>query len=59
MDLEQATETINILYFIIRNDRSGQALIQTLAKKAREGGKFDSFMMMVEVLCHQCLFLSL
>lgn len=38
MDLEQATETINILYFIIRNDRSGQALIQTLAKKAREGG---------------------
>ena len=39
MDLEQATETINILYFIIRNDRSGQALIQTLAKKAREGIK--------------------
>lgn len=51
MDLEQATETINILYFIIRNDRSGQALIQTLAKKARERGEeFDSFMMMVEVL---------
>ena len=38
-DLEQATETINILYFIIRNDSSGRALIQTLTQKATEGVK--------------------
>lgn len=38
-DLKQAKETINILYFIIRNDQSGQALIEILAKKAREGIK--------------------
>ena len=38
-DIEQAQDTINVLYFIIRGDESGKALIKTLAKKAREGVK--------------------
>lgn len=38
-DIEQAQDTINVLYFIIRGDESGKALISALAKKAREGVK--------------------
>jgi len=38
-DIEEATENINILYFIIRNDIIGNRLVDLLAKKAREGVK--------------------
>lgn len=38
-DIYQAKETINILYFIIRGDRSGETLISALAQKAKEGVK--------------------
>lgn len=36
-DLENATESINIMYFIVKNDEVGQKLIEVLTKKAREG----------------------
>lgn len=38
-DIEQATDTINVLYFIIRGDESGKVLIEALAKKAKQGVK--------------------
>lgn len=36
-DIENAKESINILYFIIRNDTVGNELIDLLTKKARSG----------------------
>ncbi len=36
-DIENARESINIMYFIIKNDAVGQRLIRALTKKAREG----------------------
>ncbi|HLR08479.1 MAG TPA: cardiolipin synthase [Bacillota bacterium] len=36
-DLEKAKDHIHLLYYIIRHDRLGQRLAQTLIKKAREG----------------------
>ncbi|MCX7714561.1 MAG: cardiolipin synthase [Clostridia bacterium] len=36
-DIENAKETINLLYFIIRNDETGRKLLSLLEKKAREG----------------------
>lgn len=36
-DIEDAKESVNILYFIIRNDVIGNRLIDLLCKKAREG----------------------
>lgn len=36
-DIENAQETINLLYFIIRNDNTGRRLIELLTRKAREG----------------------
>lgn len=38
-DISQATDSIHVLYFIIRGDESGEALLQALTKKAREGVK--------------------
>lgn len=38
-DIEQATDTIHVLYFIIRGDHSGKALIEALTKKAKQGVK--------------------
>lgn len=46
-DIENAKESINILYFIIRNDVIGNRLIDLLCKKAGEGVKvrlmYDGF----------------
>lgn len=46
-DIEKATESINIIYFIIRNDTTGNHLIDLLCKKAKEGVKvrlmYDGF----------------
>ena len=38
-DINVAKETINILYFIIRGDQSGEALLSALTRKAKEGVK--------------------
>lgn len=38
-DIMQAKESINILYFIVRDDQSGQALLSALTQKAKEGVK--------------------
>lgn len=38
-DINQAKETINILYFIIREDQSGKNLISALTEKAKQGVK--------------------
>ncbi|MBO5059842.1 MAG: cardiolipin synthase [Clostridia bacterium] len=46
-DIKNAKESINILYFIIRNDNIGNRLIDLLCEKAREGVKvrlmYDGF----------------
>ncbi len=46
-DIESAKESINITYFIIRNDNIGNRLIDLLTKKANEGVKvrlmYDGF----------------
>ncbi len=46
-DIEEATESINLLYFIIREDDIGTRLMDLLVKKAEEGVKvrllYDSF----------------
>ncbi len=46
-DIENATESVNLLYFIIRKDRIGERLMDLLVKKAEEGVKvrllYDSF----------------
>lgn len=46
-DIENARESINMLYFIIRNDSVGNRVIDALCKKAREGVKvrlmYDGF----------------
>lgn len=36
-DIEQASSTIHLLYFIIRNDRFGRHLLRVLEAKARQG----------------------
>lgn len=36
-DLMEAKQTINIMYFIVKNDSMGRLLIDTLTKKAKEG----------------------
>ena len=36
-DMREAMETINIMYFIVKNDSMGRLLIDTLTQKAREG----------------------
>ncbi|MDO4552799.1 MAG: cardiolipin synthase [Bacillota bacterium] len=36
-DLRMASESINIMYYIVRNDELGQELISLLTRKAREG----------------------
>ncbi|MCR4434930.1 MAG: cardiolipin synthase [Clostridiales bacterium] len=36
-DIENATDTIHLLYFIINNDHIGRKIVASLAKKAREG----------------------
>lgn len=36
-EIEHAKETIHLEYFIIKNDRLGQRLIELLARKAKEG----------------------
>lgn len=36
-DIAEATSTIHLLYFIIRNDRFGRHLLKVLEKKARQG----------------------
>lgn len=36
-DIENATESINIMYFIVKNDEVGRQFINALTKKAREG----------------------
>ncbi|MBE7015386.1 MAG: cardiolipin synthase [Ruminococcaceae bacterium] len=38
-DIESATESINVLYFIIRNDTIGNRIVDALLKKAKEGVK--------------------
>ncbi len=38
-DIENAAESINMLYFIIRNDTIGNRIIDALCKKAEEGVK--------------------
>lgn len=38
-DIENARESIHLLYFIIRNDRIGRTIIDILARKARQGVK--------------------
>lgn len=46
-DIEAATESINLLYFIIRKDEIGERLMDTLVKKAEQGVTvrllYDSF----------------
>lgn len=46
-DIEQAKETVNLLYFIIRDDEIGNCLMDTLVRKANEGVEvrlmYDSF----------------
>jgi cardiolipin synthase A/B len=36
-DLKAAKQTINVMYFIVKNDSMGRLLIDTLTQKAREG----------------------
>ena len=36
-DLRNAKQTINIMYFIVKNDNMGRLLIDTLTQKAKEG----------------------
>ena len=36
-DISQAEESINIMYFIVKNDTLGRTLIRALTKKAQEG----------------------
>ncbi|MDD4583071.1 MAG: cardiolipin synthase [Eubacteriales bacterium] len=36
-DINNAIETINVMYFIIKNDPVGRGLIEALTKKAKEG----------------------
>ncbi|HHX13986.1 MAG TPA: cardiolipin synthase [Clostridiales bacterium] len=36
-DIKNAKESINVMYFIIKNDKVGQALINALTEKAAEG----------------------
>ena len=36
-DLKNAKQTINVMYFILKNDSMGRLLINTLTEKAREG----------------------
>ncbi|MEG0829658.1 MAG: cardiolipin synthase [Anaerovoracaceae bacterium] len=36
-DIKNAKETINIMFFIVKNDEAGEMLIKVLAQKAREG----------------------
>lgn len=36
-DMKEATESINIMYFIVKNDSMGRLLLDTLTQKAREG----------------------
>lgn len=36
-DIEKATDTIHLLYFIIRSDRLGRHLLERLTQKARQG----------------------
>lgn len=36
-DLKNAKQTINIMYFIVKNDSMGRLLIDTLTEKAKEG----------------------
>lgn len=38
-DIEMATQEINIQYYIIQNDSLGQALIESLTRRAKEGVK--------------------
>ncbi|MDD2484612.1 MAG: cardiolipin synthase [Eubacteriales bacterium] len=38
-DIKAARKSINVMYFIIKNDFVGQALIQALTEKAKEGVK--------------------
>lgn len=38
-DIESAHETINVMFFIIKNDTVGRQFIEALTKKAREGVK--------------------
>lgn len=38
-DIEDAEESIHLLYFIIRNDRIGRTIIDILARKAKQGVK--------------------
>ena len=38
-DMENAKESINLLYFIIRDDAIGNKILEILSKKAREGVK--------------------
>lgn len=38
-DIENATESINVLYFIIRNDVIGNRLVDALLEKAKQGVK--------------------
>lgn len=46
-DINSAKESVNLIYFIIRNDKIGNCLIDLLVKKAREGVKirlmYDGF----------------
>ncbi|MBE7045728.1 MAG: cardiolipin synthase [Ruminococcaceae bacterium] len=46
-DIEQATDTVNLLYFIIQSDELGEKLVELLCKKAKEGVEvrlmYDSF----------------
>jgi len=36
-DIENATDTINVMFYIVKNDIAGRRLIDALTKKAREG----------------------
>ena len=36
-DIKAATKSINVMYYIIKNDSIGRALIKTLTQKAKEG----------------------
>lgn len=38
-DVEEAKETVNVMFFIVKNDFVGKALIEALTKKAKEGAK--------------------
>jgi cardiolipin synthase len=36
-DIEQATDSIHLMYYIVENDNLGKKLVETLARKAKEG----------------------